>query len=69
MGLGVGSSVPDFTLPDQDGKETSFKSLLDSAEKGVVLFFYPKDQTTGCIAEVKPPPPPFHPAHAPWNRT
>ena len=52
MGLGVGSTVPDFTLPDQDGKETSFKSLLDSAEKGLVLFFYPKDQTTGCTAEV-----------------
>ena len=55
MGLGVGSVVPEFSLPDQDGNETSFKSLLDSAEKGLVLFFYPKDQTTGCTAEVRPP--------------
>ncbi len=52
MGLGVGTTVPEFTLPDQDGNSTSISSLLQSADKGLVLFFYPKDETTGCTAEV-----------------
>ncbi len=53
MGLGVGATVPEFSLPDQDGNSTSFSSLLQSSEKGLVLFFYPKDETTGCTAEVR----------------
>ena len=48
--IDVGQRAPSFTLADQDGK--SF-SLDDSLGKGpVVVFFYPKDDTTGCTAEV-----------------
>ncbi len=40
--------APDFELPDQDG---NIRSLRDYAGQWVVLYFYPKDETTGCIAE------------------
>lgn len=40
--------APDFDLPDQDGKQ---HSLGDYAGKWLVLYFYPKDNTTGCTAE------------------
>lgn len=40
--------VPEFTLPDQHGKE---HSLTDYKGKWVVLYFYPKDDTPGCTTE------------------
>jgi peroxiredoxin Q/BCP len=44
----VGSAAPDFTLNSQDGKPVS---LHDFKGKWVVLYFYPKDMTTGCTIE------------------
>ena len=44
----VGETAPDFTLPDQDGKPVTFSSLKG---KVVVLYFYPKDFTSGCTKE------------------
>ncbi len=44
----VGSAAPDFTLNDQEGKAIS---LHDFKGKWVVLYFYPKDMTTGCTIE------------------
>jgi peroxiredoxin Q/BCP len=44
----VGSSAPDFTLNSQEGKPIS---LHDFKGKWVVLYFYPKDMTTGCTIE------------------
>jgi peroxiredoxin Q/BCP len=44
----VGSAVPDFTLNSQEGKPVS---LHDFKGKWVVLYFYPKDMTTGCTIE------------------
>jgi len=44
----LGSKAPDFTLPDQNGKEIS---LADFKGKTVVLYFYPKDDTPGCTIE------------------
>jgi cytochrome oxidase Cu insertion factor (SCO1/SenC/PrrC family) len=38
------SNAPDFTLPDQDGKSTTLKGLLQN-NKGAVLAFYPKDDS------------------------
>lgn len=38
------SKAPDFTLPDQDGKSITLKSLLEN-RKGAVLAFYPKDDS------------------------
>jgi peroxiredoxin Q/BCP len=45
---GVGSAAPDFTLNSQEGKAIS---LHDFKGKWVVLYFYPKDMTTGCTIE------------------
>ena len=47
--LKVGDKAPDFTGFDQDGKQIS---LDDFKGKKLVLFFYPKDNTPGCTAEV-----------------
>ena len=46
--LNVGDIAPDFSLPDQDGKE---RRLSDFRGKKVVLYFYPKDNTSGCTTE------------------
>jgi len=46
--LKVGDEAPDFTLPDQDGKPLTLSSLRG---KVVVLYFYPKDFTSGCTKE------------------
>jgi peroxiredoxin Q/BCP len=44
----VGSAAPNFTLPSQENKPVS---LADYKGKWVVLYFYPKDQTSGCSLE------------------
>ncbi|MEI9978807.1 MAG: redoxin domain-containing protein [Edaphobacter sp.] len=44
----VGATAPNFTLPSQEGKPVS---LTDYKGKWVVLYFYPKDQSTGCTIE------------------
>ena len=43
-----GSVAPDFTLPSQEGSPVSLK---DYRGKWVVLYFYPKDGTSGCTLE------------------
>jgi peroxiredoxin Q/BCP len=44
----AGAMAPNFTLPSQEDKPVS---LTDYTGKWVVLYFYPKDQTTGCTIE------------------
>jgi len=44
----VGTAAPDFTLNSQEGKPVS---LHDFKGKWVVLYFYPKDFTSGCTVE------------------
>lgn len=44
----AGSSAPDFTVNSQEGKAVS---LRDFRGKWVVLYFYPKDFTSGCTIE------------------
>ena len=44
----VGQAAPTFTLPSQDGSQISLDSFHG---KWVVLYFYPKDMTTGCTIE------------------
>ena len=46
--LTVGTKAPLFTLPDKDGNEVS---LADFAGKKVVLYFYPRDNTSGCTKQ------------------
>ncbi|MDE2173010.1 MAG: thioredoxin-dependent thiol peroxidase [Patescibacteria group bacterium] len=44
----ISAQAPDFTLPDQKGKE---HSLADYAGQWILLYFYPKDDTPGCTIE------------------
>ncbi len=44
----VGQPAPDFCLPDQDDREVCLHDLRGS---WVVLYFYPKDNTSGCTRE------------------
>ncbi|MFK5982886.1 MAG: thioredoxin-dependent thiol peroxidase [Flavobacteriaceae bacterium] len=46
--LKAGDSVPNFIVNDQDGKSISFS---DYKGKRVIVFFYPKASTPGCIME------------------
>jgi len=46
--LQEGTMAPDFTLPADGGGEVS---LSDYRGKKVVLYFYPKDNTSGCTTE------------------
>jgi peroxiredoxin Q/BCP len=48
MRLTVGAAAPDFESKDQNGN--SFR-LTDYRGKKVVLYFYPKDDTSGCTAQ------------------
>ncbi|MGH9494595.1 MAG: peroxiredoxin [Candidatus Sulfotelmatobacter sp.] len=43
-----GSAAPDFNLPSQEGSTVGLK---DYRGKWVVLYFYPKDMTSGCSRE------------------
>ncbi|KQR30230.1 alkyl hydroperoxide reductase [Rhizobium sp. Leaf155] len=46
--LTIGDEAPDFRLPRNGGGDIS---LSDLKGKAVVLYFYPKDDTSGCTAE------------------
>src|ERR1700678_363385 len=46
--LQAGASAPDFSLPSQEDTQVS---LSQYKGKWVVLYFYPKDMTTGCTIE------------------
>ena len=46
----VGQTAPTFTLPSQEGTDVS---LGHYHGKWVVLYFYPKDMTSGCTIEAK----------------
>ncbi len=46
--LKEGEKAPDFEGKNQDGKEIKLKDFLG---KKLILYFYPKDNTSGCTAE------------------
>ncbi len=46
--MNIGDTVPDFSLPDQDGKP---RDIREFRGQWVVLYFYPADHTPGCTAE------------------
>ena len=46
--LEIGMNAPDFALKDQDNNDVSLK---DFKGKWIVLYFYPKDNTSGCTKE------------------
>jgi peroxiredoxin len=47
MSVTVGQPAPAFTLPTEDGQV----SLADYRGRRLVLYFYPKDDTSGCTSE------------------
>jgi peroxiredoxin Q/BCP len=49
QGIGVGDKAPDFTLPAASGEPVALADRL--SRNVVVLYFYPKDDTSGCTAE------------------
>jgi len=46
--LNVGTIAPDFTLPDQNGE---LHTLSQYRGQKVILYFYPKDNTSGCTKQ------------------
>ncbi|TWB25763.1 thioredoxin-dependent thiol peroxidase [Nitrospirillum bahiense] len=48
MAVEVGTPAPDFTMPTDGGGSVTLSSLKG---RPVVLYFYPKDDTSGCTAE------------------
>jgi len=46
--LEIGTKAPNFSLPDQNGKMTA---LSDFKGQKVILYFYPKDMTSGCTKQ------------------
>ncbi len=47
--LKTGDMIPDFSLPDQDGKIFHIRDVV--GEKKLVIFFYPKDGSLYCTRE------------------
>ncbi len=47
--LEVGTRAPEFTLPDQDARDTSLSTLLNRG--ALILYFYPADFTPGCTRQ------------------
>ena len=48
--LTLGAPAPSFTLPADSGQDIS---LSDFRGKKVILYFYPKDNTSGCTVEAQ----------------
>ena len=48
MSVNVGEKAPDFTLPTDGGGSVTLSKLQG---KPVIVYFYPKDDTSGCTAE------------------
>lgn len=46
--LDIGNIAPAFTLPDHEGKKHALKDLRG---QWVIVYFYPKDDTSGCTTE------------------
>jgi peroxiredoxin Q/BCP len=49
MTIAIGQPAPDFTLPTENGP----MSLADFRSRKLVLYFYPKDDTSGCTSQAK----------------
>ena len=47
--LAMGARAPEFTLPDQNGRNVSLSTLL--RDGSLILYFYPADFTPGCTRE------------------
>jgi len=52
MSIDVGEKAPDFTLYSAHDERVTLSDLTRGRGRNVVVFFYPKDDTPGCRAEV-----------------
>jgi thioredoxin-dependent peroxiredoxin len=50
MTLSIGTKAPDFSLPASGGGTVSLNAFKG---KKVIVYFYPKDDTSGCTIEAK----------------
>ncbi|MBR6053706.1 MAG: peroxiredoxin [Bacteroidales bacterium] len=48
--LKIGERMPSFEVMDQDGKMVSSEEFVGNGKK-TIIYFYPKDNTSGCTAE------------------
>ena len=48
--LTVGDKMPSFAVQDQDGNTVRSEDLIGKGKK-TIIYFYPKDNTSGCTAE------------------
>jgi thioredoxin-dependent peroxiredoxin len=48
-----GDKAPDFELPTESGETIKLSKLIKARGKPIVVYFYPKDDTSGCTAEAK----------------
>lgn len=49
MGLELGDSIPNINIPDEKGKD--FDLTKFSGKRALVVYFYPKNFTPGCVRE------------------
>ena len=49
VGPGAGAKAPAFTAVLDTGEKAQFESLM--GENGLILYFYPKDETPGCVKQ------------------
>lgn len=49
MAIQTGDRIPDFSLPDQDNNMVRMADYI--GKNNLVIYFYPKDNTSGCTAE------------------
>ena len=49
LAVKVGDKAPDFTLPSQMGDNVTLSEFF--GQKNIVLYFYPKDESSGCTKE------------------
>lgn len=47
--VAIGSKIPEFILPDEEGKRNNINDFI--GKNNLVIYFYPKDETPGCIKE------------------
>lgn len=52
MAVQEGKAAPAFTLPDANGNNVSLKDFKGNGN-GLILYFYPKDNTSGCSKEAE----------------
>ena len=51
MKIEAGQKAPDFSLPKHGGGTVSLSEELERANKGVIVYFYPRAMTPGCTTE------------------